>query len=69
METVKIKVAGMTCQGCVRSVTNLLMRLPGVVTAQVSLENALADVEFDASKTEVAQLRAAIDAAGYTASV
>lgn len=68
METVKIKVEGMTCQGCVRSVTNVLTRQPGVTSAQVSLENAAAEVSFDPSKINAADLSAAIEAAGYHAS-
>jgi copper chaperone len=67
MQTVMIKVGGMTCEGCVRSVTNVLTRLPGVASAQVSLEQGVAQVSFDAQKIGVDRMRAAIEAAGYEA--
>ena len=38
METTTIKVSGMTCQGCVRSVTRVLQAIPGVDAVDVSLE-------------------------------
>ena len=67
VETVKIKVEGMTCEGCVRSVTNVLTRVPGVTSAQVSLAAGEAQVSFDGTQTNPAALRGAVDAAGYQA--
>ena len=49
METTTIKVEGMSCGGCVKSVTNVLGALPGVAKAEVSLEQKQAVVEFDAA--------------------
>lgn len=67
METIKLKIEGMTCEGCVRSVTNVLTRQPGVASAQVSLAAGEAQVSFDGAKTNPAALRDAVDAAGYHA--
>lgn len=67
MQSITLKIGGMTCQGCVRSLTNVLSRLPGVASAQVSLENATAEVHYDAAEISVEQMRAAITAAGYAA--
>jgi copper chaperone CopZ len=55
----------MTCQGCVRSVTNALQHTPGVRQARVSLEQQQASVIFDSTKTDLAALKAAVSAAGF----
>ena len=67
METTIIKVQGMTCQGCVKSVTRVLQALPGVTQAQVSLEKSEARVDYDATQVTPADLRRAVDEAGYEA--
>jgi copper chaperone len=67
METVTLRVDGMTCQGCVRSVTNVLHGVPGVCRAEVSLERAEATVEFDPARVSPAALKQAIEGAGYQA--
>ena len=68
METTTIKVDGMSCGGCVKSVTGVLTALDGVAKAEVSLEQKQAVVEFDAAKVTREQLRAAIEDAGFEAS-
>jgi copper chaperone len=67
METVELKVEGMDCQGCVKSVTRMLSGLAGVQQADVSLEQASAKVTYDPSKVDVAQMKKAVERAGYKA--
>ena len=67
METTVLKVTGMTCGGCVRSVSNVLKALPGVANAEVSLEKSEAKVTFDPAIANQAALRRAIEDAGYEA--
>jgi copper chaperone len=67
METTTLKVGGMTCGGCVRSVTNVLKALPGVQNAEVSLEASEARVTFDPALVDSAAFRKAIEEAGYEA--
>ena len=67
METVELKVEGMDCQGCVQSVTRMLSGLPGVQKVEVSLEKANASVTYDAGKTGVAEMKKAVERAGYKA--
>jgi copper chaperone len=67
METAVIGIGGMTCGGCVRSVANALKALPGVASAEVSLEKAEAKVAFDGALADQAILRKAIEEAGYEA--
>ena len=67
METTTIKVDGMSCGGCVKSVTGVLTALDGVAKAEVSLEQKQAVVEFDAGKVTRDQLMAVIGDAGFDA--
>ena len=67
METVELKVEGMTCQGCVNSVTRTLSGVPGVEKVQVSLADARATVTYDPAKVGPAELRRAVENAGYEA--
>lgn len=68
METTIIKVGGMSCGGCVKSITGVLTALDGVAKAEVSLEKGEAAVEFDAAKVNRAQLAQVIEDAGFDAS-
>ena len=65
MENVTLNVQGMTCGGCVASVTRVLKAVPGVTEATVTLQPAVAKVTFDPARTETAALRAAIEDAGF----
>ncbi|MDP1735155.1 MAG: copper ion binding protein [Sulfuritalea sp.] len=67
METTTIKVDGMSCGGCVKSVTGALTALDGVTKAEVSLEQKQAVVEFDAAKVTRDQLKSVIEDAGFDA--
>ncbi len=68
METITLKVGGMSCGGCVKSVTGVLEALPGVAKAEVSLEKAEAVVSYDAGRVGREQMVQAIDDAGFEAS-
>jgi copper chaperone len=65
METAKLNVEGMSCQGCVASVTRVLKAVPGVTEAVVTLKPGSATVTYDAARTDVRALKAAIEGAGY----
>jgi len=67
METVTIKVTGMTCGGCVKSVTNVLQALPGVKRAEVSLENGEARVEYESGRVSTDDMQRAVVDAGFEA--
>ena len=68
METAVVKVGGMSCQGCVKSVTKVLQDLPGIAQAEVSLERGEASVVYDAAKVGRDAMLRAIDEAGFEAS-
>ena len=63
MQTI-LNVEGMSCGHCVRAVSNALEELPGVVSAQVSLEAKTATVEHEDGVTPE-QMKSAIEEAGY----
>jgi copper chaperone len=65
METISLNVQGMTCGGCVASVTRVLKAVPGVSDVAVTLQPGVATVTFDSARTGTASLRAAIEEAGY----
>ncbi|MBI1906802.1 MAG: heavy-metal-associated domain-containing protein [Rhodocyclales bacterium] len=67
MAEVTIKVAGMSCGGCVRNVTGVLKALPGVTDADVSLDDGTARVVFDPALVTQEQLRHAVTDAGFDA--
>lgn len=59
-----MRVEGMTCQGCVNSVTKAIQRLDPGARVDVDLEHGRVHVVTKAQSVEVAQ---ALDAAGYEA--
>ncbi|HEY1458454.1 MAG TPA: heavy-metal-associated domain-containing protein [Casimicrobiaceae bacterium] len=65
MQTVKMKVDGMTCGGCVASVTRVVKALPGVEAARVDLASGSAEVDFDPARCDAGAIRNAIEGAGY----
>ena len=46
MKTSTIKISGMTCSGCVQTVTNAFESVKNVIKANVSLENETATIEI-----------------------
>jgi copper chaperone len=67
MGTTQLKVTGMSCDHCVRAVTNALKQTAGVRDAQVDLKAGKAVVEYDESTTTPRQLANAVMDEGYTA--
>ncbi len=65
MQTVTLGISGMTCGGCVRSVTNVLKALDGVAKADVSLEKNNAVVDYDPGKVGIDQLKRSVVEAGF----
>lgn len=67
MENTEIRIGGMSCQGCVKNITGVLSALPGVASAEVSLEAAQARVAYDPQQVSRADLLGAIEDAGFDA--
>lgn len=69
MQHITLNIDGMTCNGCVASVTKILQGVDGVASAEVSLADKRAEVAFDAEKTSPEALIAAVEDGGYDASL
>jgi copper chaperone len=67
MTTAQLKIGGMTCQGCVRSVTKKLTGVAGVSSAEVNLDSASATVQYDEAVATPAALIGAVQQIGFTA--
>ncbi len=65
MENIVIGVGGMSCQGCVKNVTGVLLALPGVERVDVSLDAGQADIAYDPDKVNPSQFREAVESAGF----
>lgn len=64
MKTITLNIEGMHCDGCVKSVTQVLTELDGVQSADVQLEGK-ANITFDENRVNVAQLIEVIEDAGF----
>lgn len=67
MASATLKVRGMSCEHCVRAVTNALTATAGVRNAQVDLKEGKAVVDYDEGKTTPRELANAVMDEGYTA--
>ena len=65
METLTLKINGMSCQMCVKHVTRALEGVAGVTEVQVDLEAGTAAVTYDPAKAGLAAFESAVAEAGY----
>jgi copper chaperone len=66
METLTLRVTGMTCGGCENAVKRALARLDGVGDVTASHAHQQVGVTYDAGRVTPEQITAKIAAAGYT---
>jgi copper chaperone len=64
-DTVVLRVEGMTCGHCKKSVENALVNLHGVTLAEVSLEDGIVKIDFDSATVGLDVIKDAISDAGY----
>lgn len=67
MENTVIKVGGMSCQGCVKNITDVLSSLAGVSSAVVSLDAGEAKLVYEPQQVSREVLLTAIEDAGFDA--
>jgi copper chaperone len=67
MDTIKLKVEGMTCSHCEMTVRKALLDVKGVKEASVSHERDIAEVKYKSGKVSVEDLVNAVNASGYKA--
>jgi len=66
MTDIVLTITGMTCGGCVNSVTKVLQATPGVQQASVSLLPSEAKVSYDPAVTNPELLAKAVAEAGFS---
>ena len=65
METVTLKVEGMSCDHCVKAITSSVGGLAGVESVRVSLDAGTAEVTFDRSKVGLDRIKSEIEDQGF----
>ena len=65
MATIELKVSGMTCGGCVKSIQNALNDQAGIDSATADLDAAAVTVEFNDAVIQESGIKDAILAAGF----
>ena len=67
MENTTLKLRGMSCASCANNIEEAIRSVPGVDACNVNFGAEQATVTYDPSKTDVAAIQDAVDAAGYAA--
>ena len=65
----RFQIQGMHCVACAMTIDGAVEDLPGVRSATTNYARQVAEVEFDEQKVNEAQIAAAIQSAGYKASI
>jgi copper chaperone len=65
LETVTLKVDGMSCSHCVNAITKAVGALKGVSDVKVSLEAGTAEIRFDSANVSLDRIKEEIDDQGY----
>ncbi len=66
IQKVEFTISGMTCASCGEHVNHEVNKLTGIISSNASYEKRNAIVEFDNSKTNIADIEKAINSTGYS---
>ncbi|MFC5500157.1 heavy metal translocating P-type ATPase [Caenimonas terrae] len=66
-QAVQLDIEGMTCASCVARVEKALLKVPGVLSAEVNLATERAQVKLAGREPDIARLLQAVQQAGYSA--
>ncbi len=66
LDRVTLKVEGMSCGHCVKSIENSVTAISGVDNVLVHLDNGTVDVEFNKDVVKMEQITNTIEDQGYT---
>ncbi|MBW9155123.1 heavy metal translocating P-type ATPase [Clostridium tagluense] len=69
METKSLKIEGMTCAACAKSVERISKKLPGVVEANVNFATEKLNISYDETKVRLLDIQNAVEKGGYKALV
>lgn len=65
MEHIEIRVEGMTCGGCVKSIQNALTHRDGITSAVADLDSSVVAVDFDSGIIQQDAIEQMITDAGF----
>ncbi len=65
MKKITIEIEGMTCDHCVKAVTQVLKEFDGVTDVLVDLSKKSAQLSYDPEKATLSELTQAIEAEEY----
>lgn len=68
-KTVKLKITGMTCAGCLNHISSALKKASGVIEQSVQYPGDVATIQFDTTKTNPKKLIKAIEKVSYKAKI
>ena len=66
VQTVEFTISGMTCASCEEHVNHEVNKLSGIIKSTASFENENAIVEFENTKTNIAEMEKAINGTEYS---
>ncbi|WP_017315994.1 heavy metal translocating P-type ATPase [Mastigocladopsis repens] len=67
MDTLTLKLRGMSCASCARNVEEAILSVPGVVDGNVNFGAEQATIKYDPRKTSLETIQQAVEDAGYSA--
>jgi len=65
LKKAKVKIDGMSCQHCVKTVTDVMMGIDGVSQVKVNLKKGEARLKFERDLLDLELLETAIVTAGF----
>lgn len=65
MDQITLKVKGMTCGGCKKSVETGVASLPGVERVNVELDTGKVEVSYNEGQVDITQIKSTIQNKGY----
>lgn len=66
MDTLTLKLRGMSCASCANNIDQAIRSVPGVIDCNVNFGVEQANINYDQKRTDLKTIQAAIDAAGYS---
>ena len=68
MENITIKVEGMSCEHCVRAVSDVISGIAGTANVKVELKSKTASFSYDPARAGLDAIKSAIGEEGFTVS-
>ena len=66
MDTLTLKLRGMSCASCANNIDQAIRLVPGVIECNVNFGAEQATINYDQKRTDLKTIQTAIDAAGYS---